>query len=119
MAMELHCPAYLWIEAVNTTTYLTNRSPTCSNGGVSLEHVYNGKAPDLNHLKVFRMLVYIHVSKSQRSKLESKSIKCMMVGYNDRSKTYKCFDPKEKKVLISKDVVFDDEIICLFALPWK
>jgi hypothetical protein len=43
----------------------------------------------------------------------------MMVGYNDRSKTCKCFDPKEKKVLISKDVVFHEGIIGLSTLPWK
>jgi hypothetical protein len=60
---------------------------------------------------VFGSLAYVHVSKSEKSKLETKSIKCMMVGYDDQSKAYKCFDPKEKKVLISKDVVFDERII--------
>jgi transposase InsO family protein len=42
MAMESYCLAYLWIEVVNTSTYLTNRNPIHSNGGLSPEHVYNG-----------------------------------------------------------------------------
>jgi hypothetical protein len=54
-------------------------------------------APNFNHLRVFGSLAYVHVSKSWRSKLEAKSIKCVMVGYGDQSKTYKCFDPKGKK----------------------
>jgi len=83
MAMESNYLAYLWTKVVNIATYLTNRNPTHSNGGLSLEHVYNGKALDLNHLKVFGNLAYIHVSKSQRRKLEAKSIKCMTVGYDD------------------------------------
>ncbi len=64
MAMESYFPTYLWIEVVNTATYLTNRNPACSNGGLSLKHVYSGKALNLSHLKVFGSLVYIHVSKS-------------------------------------------------------
>jgi hypothetical protein len=97
MAMESDCPAYLWREVVNTTTYLTNRSPTHSNGGLSLEHVYNGKAPKFNHLRVFGSLVYVHVSKSRRSKLEAKSIKCMMVGMK--------IDPKHINVLTQRKKV--------------
>ncbi len=81
--MELDYLTYLWIEVDNITTYLTNRSPIRSNGGLSPKHVYNGKAHDLSHLKVFGSLAYIHVSISQRSKLETKSIKCMMVDYDN------------------------------------
>jgi hypothetical protein len=119
MAMESNCLAYLWTKVINTSTYLTNRNPICSNGGLSPEHIYNGKAFDFNHLRVFGSLAYVHVSKSQRSKLEAKSIKCMMVGYDDWSKAYRCFDPKEKKLLINKDVVFNERIIGLSTLPWK
>ncbi len=119
MAKELDYPAYLWTKVVNTSTYLSNRNPIHSNGGLSLKHVYNGKTLDLNHLKVINNLAYIHVSKSKRSKLETKSIKCMTLGYNDWSKAYRCFDPKEKKVLINKYVVFNERIIGLFTLLWK
>jgi hypothetical protein len=49
MAMESDCLAYLWTEVVNIATYLTNRSPMHSNGGLFPEHVYNGKAPNFNH----------------------------------------------------------------------
>jgi hypothetical protein len=68
---------------------------------------------------VINNLAYIHVSKSKRSKLETKYIKCMTLGYNDQSKAYRCFDPKENKVLINKYVVLDERIIGLFTLLWK
>jgi len=98
MAMELDCPAYLWKEVVNTATDLTNSSPIHSNGGLSLEHVYNGKAPKFNHLKVFGSLAYVHVSKSRRSKLEAKSIKCMMVGMTIDSKHIDVLTQRKKSV---------------------
>ncbi len=97
MAMELDCPAYLWREVVNTTTYSTNSSPTHSNVGLSLKHVYNGEALKFNHLRVFGSLAYVNVSKSQRNKLEAKSIKCMMVGMK--------IDPKHINVLTQRKKV--------------
>jgi hypothetical protein len=98
MAMELDCPAYLWRKVVNITTYLTNRSPTHLNGGLSLEHVYNGKAPKFNHLRVFGSLAYVRVSKSRRSKLEAKSIKCMMVGMTINPKHIDVLTQRKKGV---------------------
>ena len=44
--------------------------------------------------------------KEQRSKLDSKSTPCIFVGYGDAEFGYKLWDPKEKKMIKSWDVVF-------------
>ena len=43
-----------------------------------------------------------------RSKLDSKSTSCIFVGYEDAEFGYKLWDPKEKKMIRSQDVIFHE-----------
>ena len=57
------------------------------------------------HLKVFGSIVFIKTT-GRLSKLEDRS-KCMVfMGYEARSKAYRCLDPITCKIDISKDVIF-------------
>ncbi|PNX88851.1 copia-type polyprotein, partial [Trifolium pratense] len=42
-------------------------------------------------------------------KLDPKSIKCIHLGVSEESKAYKLYDPIQKKIIISRDVVFDEK----------
>ena len=44
-----------------------------------------------------------------RKKLDAKRKKCIFLGYSEESKAYRLYDPKAKKILTSRDVVFDEE----------
>ena len=46
--------------------------------------------------------------KEQRSKLDSKSTPGIFVGYGDAKFGYKLWDPKEKKMIRSRDVIFHE-----------
>ena len=48
----------------------------------------------------------MHVPKDERSKLDAKTRQCIFLGYDDEKWGYKCYDPVDKKVLRSRDVVF-------------
>jgi hypothetical protein len=86
MAIDSGVPNYLWTETVNTSTYLTNKSPSRLDNGFSLEHVYTWVLPNLKHLKILGCLIYAHVGKKQKWKMGSKSIRCIFTGYNESSK---------------------------------
>ncbi len=43
----------------------------------------------------------------------------MFVGYDDRSKGYCYFNPLTKRVIVSKDVVFDEHSIGLSLVLWQ
>ncbi|XP_070677916.1 uncharacterized protein [Malus domestica] len=58
--------------------------------------------------KIFGCAAYSHVPKELRNKLDHKVEKCIFIGYNERSKAYKLYNPKTKKFLISYDVHFDE-----------
>jgi hypothetical protein len=62
-----------WAEAVGTTCYLVNRSPSSALDDQNTHEVWTGKKPSLEHLRVFGCDAYVHVPKENRSKLDKKS----------------------------------------------
>lgn len=64
--------------------------------------------PSVDHLRVFGCIAYAHIPYEKRVKLDEKSIKCVMFGVSKESKAYRLYDPEGKRILISKDVRFDE-----------
>jgi hypothetical protein len=96
----------LWAEAVGTTCYLVNRSPSSALDDKNPHEVWSRKKPSLQHLRVFGCDAYVHVPKENRSKLDKKAEKCIFIGYKDGVKGYKLWNPETKKIVYSRDVVF-------------
>ena len=58
-------------------------------------------------MRIFGCLVYVHIPIEERLKLDSKSKKCIFLGFEKGVKGYKLWDPVAQKVVISRDVVFN------------
>jgi len=70
-----------WVEAINTTMYLKNRSPTRSlDYKTPFEALFRFK-PAISHIRVFGCKAFVHVTKENTKKLDSKTIKCTFIGY--------------------------------------
>eukprot|EP00253_Pinus_taeda_P016081 PITA_16081 len=69
-----------WVEAVETSCYLVNRSPSTTLEDKTPQEVSTGKKPSLSHLRVFGCDAYVHVPKEKMTKLDSKSEKCIFIG---------------------------------------
>ncbi|KAL5784111.1 hypothetical protein ACOSQ2_006503 [Xanthoceras sorbifolium] len=54
-------------------------------------------------------IVYAHIADEKRKKLDDKDEKCIFLGVSYQSKAYKLYNPITKKIVISRDVVFDEE----------
>lgn len=108
MGKDCDLPAYLWTEAISHATYLVNRSPTRANSRMIPEAKYTGTNPDLSSLKIFGCLVYVHIPKDARKKVDSKTHACMFLGIDSETKAYRLFDNKRKKVVISRDTICDE-----------
>ena len=91
MLEQKHMPNFYCAEAVRTAVYLQYQ--TFANGGVSPHELYFGKKPNLAHLRVFGRTTYVHVPQKKRRKLDAKAEKCILDGYLDEQKGYKCFNP--------------------------
>ena len=102
-------PKEFWAEAVACAVYLSNRSPTRSVWGKTPQEAWSGRKPGISHLRVFGSIAHVHVPDKKRTKLDDKSESFIFIGYDANSKGYKLFNPNNKKVVISRDVVFDEE----------
>ena len=95
-----------WAEAMATTCYLVNRSPTSALVGKTPMEVWSGKKPSIRNLHVFGCEAYAHIPKVKRSKLEIKVVKFIFIGYSVGVKGYKLWDLVTSKVLHTRNVIF-------------
>ncbi len=99
-----------WAETIVTIVYIMNQTPTTIVHGMTFEEKFTGKKLDVSHLKVFGCIAYVHVLDEERSKLDPKVEKCILIGYSSEQKGYRCFNPSTRNLQVSKDVVFDEMV---------
>ncbi|KAK3040236.1 hypothetical protein RJ639_028948 [Escallonia herrerae] len=102
-------PKEVWAEAVACAVYLSNRCHTKSVQGKTPQEAWSGFKPSVSHLRIFGSIAYAHVSNEKRSKLDDKSERYVFIGYDQSSKGYKLYNPSNGKIVISRDVEFDEE----------
>jgi len=100
---------FLWAKAANTTVYVQNIYPHQALNSKTPEEVFAGKKPDVSRFRIFGSLVYFHVLKEKRSKLDASGKKRTFVGYSEISKAYRIYVPGQREVEISHDVTFDED----------
>ena len=98
-----------WAEAISTACYIANRIQTSAvkDGKTPFERWYERK-PNLSHLKVFGCMAFVHVPDVQCHKSDKKAEKLRFVGYSTETKGYRMFDDRSKKIVIRRDVVFNE-----------
>ena len=101
-------PKKYWSQAVLTATYLINRLPSRVLNSKSPLEVLKNRKIDLSHLKVFGCICYVHIQANTRDKLDPRAVKCVFLGYSSTQKGYKCFNPSTRKLMVSRDVKFDE-----------
>ena len=91
---------------MSTVAYVINLSPTVALQGDVPNRVWYGKNVSYDHLRVFGCKCFVHIPKNERSKLDVKSKECIFIGYGQDEFGYRCYDPIERKLIQSCDVVF-------------
>ena len=90
-------PMHLWAKAARTMVYVQNCTPHRVLKNKTPEEVFSGKKLEVNHLRIFGCLVYIHIPKEKRTKLDPSGRKGVFVGYSKSSKAYRIYFPGFKK----------------------
>jgi hypothetical protein len=101
-------PRYLWEEIAKAVNYIQNRCPTKAIKLKTPEEMYTGIRPNISHFRVLGCVAYCHIPDAKRTKLEPKAVTTILVGYDESSKAYRCYNPATRKILISCDVRFDE-----------
>ena len=116
MLKEKKLPLELWAQAVNTCVYVLNRSYTKSLENVTPYERWSGRKPAVDHLRVFGSVVHVK-STGMLNKLQCRSVMMVFIGYERGTKAYRCLNPLNFKVSISRDVIFEESNSWDFSQP--
>ena len=112
MISHSNLPISLWGEALKIEKYILNRVPTKATAKTPYEH-WTGKKPSLKHLHIWGCPAEARPYMPHEKKLDSRTVSCYFIGYSERSRGYKFYDPTTKSIFemgnarFFKDVEFD------------
>ena len=98
-----------WAEALDTAVYVRNR--VTSRGlppNTTPHHLWHDEKPDISHLRVFGSKCWYIIPKENLKKLDCRASEAMLLGYAKSKKAYKLWDTSANKVVLSRDVLFDE-----------
>lgn len=102
-------------EAICAATYLTNRAPTSTlRVNKTPYEMWFDRKPELyftlliSGLRVFGCTVYVQVPSQKRKKFDDRSKVMVFMGYANNG--YRLWDKEQRKITISRDVLFDEHL---------
>ena len=101
-------PKKFWSQGVLTAAYLINRLPSKILNFKSLYEVLKDRQINLSHLRVFGCTCFVHIQVPNRDKLDPRAAKCVFLGYSSTQKGYKCYNPTTRKIVVSRDMKFEE-----------
>ena len=78
-------------------------------GSKTPEEMYSGKKPEVSHFRIFGTFTYSHVPSEKRTKFDPTAERGIFVGYDETSKAYRIYLPCSRKVVVRREVKFDEE----------
>jgi hypothetical protein len=104
LIFQNNVPKIYWSDAVLTSTYLINRLSNMKLKNMSPLKILKGRKIELDHIRVFGCACFVHIKRND--KFDRNSVKTIFLGYSSEKKDYKCYDSKNHKLYISRDVSF-------------
>ena len=67
------------------------------------------KKPEIGHFHIFGCPTYSHVLYEKRKMLEATGERGIFVGYDETSKAFRIYLPTQRKVVVRREVRFEEE----------
>jgi len=113
--LEKNIPREFLLKAVNWCMHVLNRSPTAAVLEITPEKAWSGVKPLVEYFCVFGCIGHVHVPHEKRTELDPRRTKCILLGISEETKGYKMYNPVTKKLIISRDVIFEENAIWNWA----
>ena len=103
-------PLSLWAEAASTAVFTWNHTVSSQQSELTpYEQMFN-QVPDVSYFRAFDSDAYLHIPKKHRSKLEAKSQKLILVGYDQKGRAYRLWHPQTKRITVVVDVIIHETL---------
>jgi hypothetical protein len=76
--------------------------------GTTPFEAWHGRKPDVSFLRTFDCVGHVKKMRPNLSKLEDRSTPMVFLGYERGNKAYRLYDPQGWRVVVSRDVIFDE-----------
>ena len=113
MIIQSGLPDYFWGEAINTACFIKNRCKSRSiDNQIPYELWYKTELSDkeLKQMRVFGCQAWVTVENVKSQKMRPRAIECVMLGYPKDKRGYRLWDLKQKCVVLSRDVNFNESV---------
>jgi len=99
-----------WGYAALAAVHVINQLPSSAHEFKTPFEIWLGEKPSLAHLRIFGCTAYRHIPAPTRRKLDRRTQKCRLIGYNEQSgsRVYRVYDEECKQVFISQDIIFEE-----------
>jgi hypothetical protein len=87
--------------------------------GIIVEDAWIGKKVNYSFLNTSGCQEFVHIDKENRTNLEAKSKKCTFIGYGVNDFGYRLWDYENKKIIRSRDVIFNEKVMYKYQLQGK
>ena len=108
LLFQAKLPSTYWVEALNASVHILNLLPSKAINNQIPYSVLFKKPVSYSHLRVFGCLCYPNKNHANLSKLSPRSSRCIFLGYPHFHRGYRCLDLESKKIIISRNVTFDE-----------
>ena len=100
--------ARFWGEVVTTVVFILNCAPTKALKGKTPFEAWYGRKPSVSFLRTFGCIGHVRKTKPVLTKLEDRSTRMVLLGYEEGTKAYRLYDTCGGKVVVLRDVMFDE-----------
>nr|GEV88898.1 retrotransposon protein, putative, Ty1-copia subclass [Tanacetum cinerariifolium] len=110
LLIQFGLPKTFWAEATCTTAYLINRSPSRAIEKKTPMKMWSGHLSNYGMLRIFGCVTYPH---DKQGKLESRAVKCVLLGYPKGVKGYRLYrlNDESPKIVTSRNMVFNESVM--------
>ncbi|CDF32368.1 unnamed protein product [Chondrus crispus] len=107
-----------WAEALATSVYVRNRvTSRALPVNTTPHHIWMNSTPNVGHLRVFGSKCWYTLPRLELRKLDLRAREAMFLGYPQCSKAYKLWDGELNKIVVSRDVKFDESTCGMHDIP--
>ena len=99
----------LWGKAVKIIVYILNRVPSKAVAKSPYE-LWTSKKPSIRHLHVWGCPIEARPYKPNEKKLDSRIVSCDFVGYSERSRGFKFYDPSTRSFFETVNAKFSEDV---------
>ena len=89
-----------------TVAYLKDHMPTRMLRDKMPYEMYYGWKPDLSHLHEIGCKAFILIQSETWPKIYNRSLECILVGYLENSKSFRCWNKQTGHIIVSRNVHF-------------